>query len=66
MSPPEGVGCLCRKRRPPRGERPNEGQVIARKFDGTPVVDYSFSSPLETMQSDVEGMVIMPVKAWGS
>lgn len=43
--------------RPPRGERPNEGQVIARKADGTPVVRYSFSSPLETMQGDVEGMV---------
>ena len=43
--------------RPPRGERPNEGQVIARKADGTPVVRYSFSSPLETMQGDVEAMV---------
>jgi NAD(P)H-dependent flavin oxidoreductase YrpB (nitropropane dioxygenase family) len=43
--------------RPPRGERPNEGQVIARKADGTPVVRYNFSSPLETMQGDVEGMV---------
>jgi nitronate monooxygenase len=42
--------------RPPRGERPNEGQVIARKADGSPVVRYSFSSPLETMQGDVEGM----------
>jgi NAD(P)H-dependent flavin oxidoreductase YrpB (nitropropane dioxygenase family) len=43
--------------RPPRGERPNEGEVIARKADGTPVVRYSFSQPLETMQGDVEGMV---------
>lgn len=43
--------------RPPRGERPNEGQVIARKADGTPVVRYSSSSPLETMQGDVEGLV---------
>jgi NAD(P)H-dependent flavin oxidoreductase YrpB (nitropropane dioxygenase family) len=42
--------------RPPRGERPNEGQVIARKADDSPVVRYSFSSPLETMQGDVEGM----------
>ncbi len=43
--------------RPPRGTRPNEGQVIAQKKDGTPVVRYSFNSPLETMQGDVEGMV---------
>jgi nitronate monooxygenase len=43
--------------RPPRGERPNEGQVIARKADGTAVVRYSFSMPLETMQGDVEGLV---------
>jgi NAD(P)H-dependent flavin oxidoreductase YrpB (nitropropane dioxygenase family) len=42
--------------RPPRGERPNEGQVIAQKADGAPVVRYSFSMPLETMQGDVEGM----------
>ena len=42
--------------RPPRGERPNEGQVVARKTDGTPVVRYSFSMPLETMQGDVEGL----------
>lgn len=43
--------------RPPRGERPNEGQVIARRADGSPIVRYSFSSPLETMHGDVEGMV---------
>jgi nitronate monooxygenase len=43
--------------RPPRGERPNEGEVIARRADGTAIVRYSFSSPLETMQGDVEGMV---------
>jgi len=47
----EKAGC------PPRGKRPNEGQVIARKADGTPIVRYSFSQPLETMQGDVEGMV---------
>jgi NAD(P)H-dependent flavin oxidoreductase YrpB (nitropropane dioxygenase family) len=43
--------------RPPRGGRPGEGQVIARKADGTPVVRYSFNSPLKTMQGDVEAMV---------
>lgn len=42
--------------RPLSGERPNEGEVIARKADGTPVVRYSFSQPLETMQGDVEAM----------
>lgn len=42
--------------RPASGERPNEGEVIARKADGTPVVRYSFSQPLETMQGDVEAM----------
>lgn len=46
----EKAGC------PPRGERPNEGQVVARKADGTPVVRYSFSMPLETMQGDVESL----------
>ena len=43
--------------RPPKGKRPNEGQVIAQRADGTPVVRYSFSQPLETMKGDVEGMV---------
>ena len=42
---------------PPRGGRPNEGQVIARKADGTPVVRYSPNMPLETMQGDVAGLV---------
>ena len=40
----------------PKGKRPNEGQVIAQRADGTSVVRYSFNSPLETMQGDVEGM----------
>jgi len=42
--------------RPSKGKRPNEGQVIAQRADGTPVVRYSFSQPLETMQRDVEDM----------
>jgi nitronate monooxygenase len=46
----EKAGC------PPSGKRPNEGEVLARKADGTPVVRYSFSSPLETMNGDVEGL----------
>jgi nitronate monooxygenase len=46
----EKAGC------PLSGKRPNEGQVLARRADGTPVVRYSFSSPLETMSGDVEGL----------
>ena len=42
--------------RPPRGKRPNEGEVLARRTDGTSIVRYSFSSPVTTMQGDVEGL----------
>ncbi len=47
----EQAGC------PPSGKRPNEGEVIAHKSDGTPVPRYSSSMPLETMQGEVEGLV---------
>jgi NAD(P)H-dependent flavin oxidoreductase YrpB (nitropropane dioxygenase family) len=47
----EKAGC------PPSGKRPNEGEVIAHKSDGTPVPRYSSSMPLATMQGEVEGLV---------
>ena len=42
--------------RPPRGKRPNEGEVLTRRTDGTSIVRYSFSSPVTTMQGNVEGL----------
>ena len=42
--------------RPRRGQRPNEGEVLARRADGSPIVRYSFSPPIATMQGDVEGL----------
>lgn len=41
---------------PAPGLRPNEGQVIAHKQDGTPLVRYSVSMPLESMTGDMEGL----------
>jgi len=41
---------------PPSGQRPNEGQVIAHKQDGTPLVRYSVSMPLESMEGEMEGL----------
>ena len=43
---------------PPSGKRPNEGEVIAHRGDGTPVMRYSISMPLETMQGDAEGLAL--------
>jgi NAD(P)H-dependent flavin oxidoreductase YrpB (nitropropane dioxygenase family) len=40
--------------RPRKGQRPNEGEVLASKADGSPIVRYSFSPPLATMQGDLE------------
>jgi NAD(P)H-dependent flavin oxidoreductase YrpB (nitropropane dioxygenase family) len=42
--------------RPRKGQRPNEGEVLARRADGSPIVRYSFSPPLATMQGDLEGL----------
>ena len=43
---------------PPSGKRPNEGEVIAHRVDGTPVMRYSISMPLETMQGDAERLAL--------
>jgi NAD(P)H-dependent flavin oxidoreductase YrpB (nitropropane dioxygenase family) len=48
----EKTGC------PPSGKRPSEGEVIGRRADGKPVVRYSSSMPLETMQGDIEGLAL--------
>jgi NAD(P)H-dependent flavin oxidoreductase YrpB (nitropropane dioxygenase family) len=48
----EQAGC------PPHGQRPNEGEVIAERSDGTPVPRYSSSMPLETMRADAEAMAL--------
>jgi NAD(P)H-dependent flavin oxidoreductase YrpB (nitropropane dioxygenase family) len=42
--------------RPPTGERPNEGEVVAHRKDGTAVLRYSSNMPLETMQGNTERM----------
>jgi NAD(P)H-dependent flavin oxidoreductase YrpB (nitropropane dioxygenase family) len=39
---------------PPTGQRPNEGEVVAHRKDGTAVLRYSSNMPLETMQGDTE------------
>jgi len=44
--------------RQPSGKRPSEGEVIARRTDGKPVVRYSSSMPLGNMQGDVEGLAL--------
>jgi hypothetical protein len=41
-------------RRVAQGSAPNEGEVIAQKADGNPVVSCNFSPPLDTMLGDVE------------
>ena len=48
----EKAGC------PPSGKRPNEGEVIAHRVDGNPVVRYSSSMPLETMQGEAERLAL--------
>ena len=48
----ENAGC------PARGKRPKEGEVIAQRVDGTSVMRYGSSMPLETMQGDVEGLAL--------
>ena len=43
---------------PPTGKRPSEGEVIARRADGKPVIRYSSAMPLETMQGDIEALAL--------
>jgi len=44
--------------RPPRGQRPNEGEVIAYRTNGTTVARYGSTQPLDSMQGDIEGMAL--------
>lgn len=43
---------------PPSGNRPGEGEVIARRADGRDIPRYSFSAPLNTMTGDLEAMAL--------
>ncbi len=42
--------------RPPTGQRPGEGEVIARGRDGEPVVRYSAIGPYSGVTGNLEGM----------
>ena len=44
--------------RAPSGQRPHEGEVIAHTVEGTPVVRYSSSLPLEGLQGDAEALAL--------
>jgi nitronate monooxygenase len=44
----DAAGC------PPAGERPGEGDVLARRPDGSPVLRYQFASPGRELQGAVE------------
>ena len=56
----ETARLICGRRQgcPPSGKRPSEGEVIAHRADGKPVVRYSSAMPLETMQGDMEGLAL--------
>lgn len=41
---------------PPTGERPGEGEPVAERRDGTPVIRYDFAPPVEGMTGDTEAM----------
>lgn len=43
---------------PPRGERPNEGEIVGEFPDGEPVKRYSYRSPSEGTRGDVEAMAL--------
>ncbi|MGD9588646.1 MAG: NAD(P)H-dependent flavin oxidoreductase [Pyrinomonadaceae bacterium] len=42
----------------PSGRRPNEGEAVAQRPDGTPVLRYSSSMPTDSMSGDVEALVM--------
>jgi NAD(P)H-dependent flavin oxidoreductase YrpB (nitropropane dioxygenase family) len=42
--------------RPPSGARPGEGEEIAQRPDGTPVVRYTSGTPSNGMEGDIEGL----------
>lgn len=47
-----------RSGRPPSGERPNEGEVVAYREDGGPVIRYSSSMPTDSMSGDHEALAL--------
>jgi len=42
--------------RPHPGERPGEGETVATRADGTPVVRYSSSMPVDSISGDIEAL----------
>ena len=43
---------------PPPGRRPGEGQVLAHRADGSPVVRYSDDTPLAATTGDLEALAL--------
>lgn len=41
---------------PPPGERPGEGEVVASRADGAPIVRYSSAMPVATVSGDIEAL----------
>jgi nitronate monooxygenase len=44
--------------RPPPAKRPDQGKVVARRADGTPVPRYHFASPTRDTTGDIEAMAL--------
>jgi NAD(P)H-dependent flavin oxidoreductase YrpB (nitropropane dioxygenase family) len=44
--------------RPPAPERPGEGDIVARRVDGTAIPRYFFGSPTRDVEGDVEAMAL--------
>ncbi len=44
--------------RPPAGQRPGEGEVLATSADGRPVVRYAASAPRFDVEGDIEALSI--------
>jgi NAD(P)H-dependent flavin oxidoreductase YrpB (nitropropane dioxygenase family) len=51
--------------RPPPGQRPDEGEILGHRADGTPVQRYSFSSPTRQTRGDAGAMVLYAGAAVG-
>jgi len=41
---------------PPPGERPGEGETVAARADGTPIVRYSSAMPVASISGDIEAL----------
>lgn len=44
--------------RPPSGERPNEGEAIGRRADGSTIPRYHFGAPTRQVAGDIEAMAL--------